>query len=286
MIFNCKICGFSSEDPNAFAQHIKKDHQLSMKGYYDQYLRKPGEGICPVCGKETQYLTLSKGYREYCSIKCSNSVRQATKVEKQAELECKICGKKFEGTAQQVAVQFTKHLKEHNIYEPKIYYDKYIRQEGEGICPVCGKETTFYSILRGYDKYCSNKCAGAALKEDKNSQQGKLHKLIEVKDNIKNLGLSIIAKYKNFIANEKKPKFADVRTNPITHKNVSTEATYVDENNKPYMVKTEISCSTQRPNNIGNQSRYMPKLESCDQEYKFDDIIDDNSELNESEWCN
>ena len=286
MIFNCKICGFSTDDPNAFAQHIKKDHQLSMKGYYDQYLRKEGEGICPVCGKPTQYLTLTKGYREYCSIKCANSVRQSLKTEKYAELECKICGKKFEGTAQQVGVQFAKHLKEHNIYEPKIYYDKYIRQEGEGVCPICGKETTFYSILRGYDTYCCSKCAGAALKNNSESQQSKLHKLVEFKETLKNIGSSIIAKYKNFIANDRKPKWSDIRTNPITHNTISTEAAYLDENNKPYMVKTEISCSTERTNNIGNQVRYAPKLESCNQEYKFDEIIDDNSRLDENEWCN
>lgn len=286
MIFNCKICGFSTEDPNAFAQHIKKDHQMAMQTYYDNYLRKEGEGICPICGKPTQYQTLTKGYREFCSIKCANAQKQVQKTEKQAKLECKICQKIFEGTAQQVGLQFTKHLKEHNIYEPKIYYDKYVREQGEGICPVCGKETTFYSILRGYDKYCSTKCSGMALKNTENTQQSKLHKLVEVKESIKNLGASIIAKYKNFIANDKKPKWSDLRTDPITHNTIATEATYIDENNKQYMVKTEISCSTERRNNIGNQSRYAPKFESCNQEYKFDEIIEDNVSLDESEWCN
>ena len=41
---------------------------------------------------------------------------------------------------------------------PKQYYDKYIRKEGEGICPVCGEETSFDRIPTGYKEFCSTKC--------------------------------------------------------------------------------------------------------------------------------
>jgi len=38
------------------------------------------------------------------------------------------------------------------------YYDKYVREEGEGICPTCGKETNFNSFTEGYHKFCSISC--------------------------------------------------------------------------------------------------------------------------------
>ena len=51
--------------------HLWKTHGMSSQQYYDKYLRKPGEGICPECGKPTLFRTLGKGYLEFCSKKCS-----------------------------------------------------------------------------------------------------------------------------------------------------------------------------------------------------------------------
>ncbi len=63
---------------------------------------------------------------------------------------CEICGKDFNGAA---------HInKKHNI-NIKEYYDKYIKQQNEGICPICGKPTTFRGLKIGYTKYCSVKCS-------------------------------------------------------------------------------------------------------------------------------
>ena len=50
------------------------------------------------------------------------------------------------------------HLRrKHNITN-KDYYDKYLKNENEGVCPICGKNTAFYTILEGYATYCSTKC--------------------------------------------------------------------------------------------------------------------------------
>ena len=46
--------------------HAKFKHSLRPKEYYDKYLRKPDEGICPVCGKETTFDGIRDGYRKYC----------------------------------------------------------------------------------------------------------------------------------------------------------------------------------------------------------------------------
>ena len=63
----CKICNKDISN-RGFGAHLKS-HKLTTKEYYDKYLRKPGEGICPVCGKETTLLGLTC-YRKYCSVKC------------------------------------------------------------------------------------------------------------------------------------------------------------------------------------------------------------------------
>ena len=63
---------------------------------------------------------------------------------------CEICGKEFVGMA---------HInKKHNI-NVKEYYDRYIKQQNEGICHVCGKPTAFIGLKLGYAKHCSTKCA-------------------------------------------------------------------------------------------------------------------------------
>lgn len=46
--------------------HAKFKHSLKPKEYYDKYLRKPDEGVCPVCGKETTFDGIRDGYRKYC----------------------------------------------------------------------------------------------------------------------------------------------------------------------------------------------------------------------------
>jgi hypothetical protein len=55
--------------------HIVKHHHITPKEYYDLYLRKENEGVCLMCGKETEFLGIgiTKGYRKCCSSICSNN---------------------------------------------------------------------------------------------------------------------------------------------------------------------------------------------------------------------
>ena len=65
----CLICG--KECKNNI--HIVKAHNVSIKEYYDTYIRKTDEGICPVCGKEAVFCNLNQGYKKYCSKRCATS---------------------------------------------------------------------------------------------------------------------------------------------------------------------------------------------------------------------
>ena len=66
----CKICGKTCK---SLGNHLI-EHKISAKNYYDRYIRKPNEGRCKMCGKDTKFKTLSIGYiGKYCSPECTYS---------------------------------------------------------------------------------------------------------------------------------------------------------------------------------------------------------------------
>lgn len=55
----CKICGKEFEKPVQLTTHIQYNHKdYTGKSYYDEFCKKPNEGICKICGKPTQYITI------------------------------------------------------------------------------------------------------------------------------------------------------------------------------------------------------------------------------------
>lgn len=74
----CKVCGLEITGDSTpkiiskFIRHLKDEHNLTSKEYYDSYLKKPGEGICPICGKPTKYLKYTAGYNKFCSTDCQH----------------------------------------------------------------------------------------------------------------------------------------------------------------------------------------------------------------------
>lgn len=68
-------------------------------------------------------------------------------------IECLICNEKF------TTKQINWHIKNIHKMSTKDYYDKYLKSENEGICPICSKETHFYGIIYGYNKNCSRACS-------------------------------------------------------------------------------------------------------------------------------
>lgn len=66
----CQICGKEIKS-NC---HISKKHHISVKEYYDTYIRQQNEGYCPVCGKETSFISISHGYHTYCSKRCAGII--------------------------------------------------------------------------------------------------------------------------------------------------------------------------------------------------------------------
>ena len=54
---------------------------------------------------------------------------------------------------------FSSHLKRKHNISNKEYYDKYLKRPEEGQCLICNKPTKFDTVITGYRRYCSSKCA-------------------------------------------------------------------------------------------------------------------------------
>ena len=91
-------------------------------------------------------------------------------------MKCELCNREFE-TLRSLGLHLSHS---HSNIDFKEYYDKYFKQENEGICPVCGNRCMFTKFNRGYKLHCSKDCAT----KDKNT-------LIKRKEtcNLKNLGV-------------------------------------------------------------------------------------------------
>ncbi len=68
----CEICGVDGfKLPISLSNHLVI-HNIKMKEYYDRFIKKESDGKCKMCDSETNYIGFTKGYREFCSYKCSN----------------------------------------------------------------------------------------------------------------------------------------------------------------------------------------------------------------------
>ena len=73
----CLICQTEFKNRGCLGAHIRFFHKIKSKQYYDQYIKKDGEGICVICGKETGYV--DNGYHKHCSTKCVNVDKELIK---------------------------------------------------------------------------------------------------------------------------------------------------------------------------------------------------------------
>jgi len=174
-MFKCEICGREFEFPKSFGTHIGKSHknEITIEEYYLKFIGEKGK--CVECGKDTSFRNSKEGYSKFCSLKCSNNSIEVQNKMKESRVkklkyknsefqkeiklnvECKICGKKFE-----TLKGLTSHIKIHkNEITLEEYYLKFIGEKGK--CPECGKDTNFMSLIVGYHKFCSPKCSTSSI---------------------------------------------------------------------------------------------------------------------------
>ena len=77
----CAICNIEF---SRLGSHVKT-HNISIKEYYDMFIKSNDEDICPVCKKENSFLGLTKGYTSHCSLICKG---KDPKVKEKVEQTC------------------------------------------------------------------------------------------------------------------------------------------------------------------------------------------------------
>jgi very-short-patch-repair endonuclease len=70
--------------------------------------------------------------------------------------DCQICHKIFCGSKGLSFHIFKTHS---DVMTLKEYYDNFFKEEGEGICLQCSKDTRFSGLVVGYCIYCSPRCS-------------------------------------------------------------------------------------------------------------------------------
>lgn len=292
----CKICGKSFEHHTKYGLHVKNDHGFgSIREYYDKYFKKENEGKCAVCEKETGFISVSKGYYETCSVSCARKLRNMAPKTEEFHLTCAICGEEITGVDEGAASnRLRKHLRDHHaITSIKEYYDKYLKKENEGICPICRKPTEFKSINVGYFKYCSSECSAEATKRNEDSEYSKRQEKKKKAGIFQKIINGIKEKYQKFISGgDKMATYSDVRQDKMDVKTITKEEVFdnPDKPDKPITVKTEITYVS-NPGWVGTQTEFAPRIESCtmnsQKRRKYNNYydIDDDQGFSCNEWC-
>jgi len=73
-MIKCEICGKEFKNLIGLSIHIKKYHKINTREYYLSYIGNQGK--CKMCEKDTSYMNINLGFREYCSLKCSNNCQE------------------------------------------------------------------------------------------------------------------------------------------------------------------------------------------------------------------
>ena len=164
-------------------------------------------------------------------------------------MKCEICGKEFAHLGLHINYQ-------HKDITQKEYYDRYLKQGGEGFCFTCGQPLPFVNLIRGYKHYCNAKCELAdkrvveKAKQTYKEKTGYDHNMHnpESKERVKN---TTVEKYGGigFAVKELADKVLDTynkehgtdieKCNMIVHENPELEQqrikTRIEKNNGSYM---------------------------------------------------
>lgn len=69
----CKICNKTFKNKKSLGAHIGYCH--NTKKYYDTFIKKSNDEIqCKICGNETEFINLQKGYKQTCSKECCDKL--------------------------------------------------------------------------------------------------------------------------------------------------------------------------------------------------------------------
>ena len=67
--------------------------------------------------------------------------------------KCELCGREYDKLK-----NLARHITMTHDISSQEYYDRYTKQDGEGICKNCGKHTYFQNFTLGYSEFCNKAC--------------------------------------------------------------------------------------------------------------------------------
>jgi len=66
----CKICGKIVDNNRKLSWHLRNDHNMNLQKYFVDILENNPPG-CIVCGANTSFDSIEKGFKKTCSSKCA-----------------------------------------------------------------------------------------------------------------------------------------------------------------------------------------------------------------------
>ena len=69
-MITCSVCEKQLVSIKSLSQHIL-NHKITSEEYYCMYIGQPK--LCTSCGTKTKFLDLTRGYQNFCGLKCSNN---------------------------------------------------------------------------------------------------------------------------------------------------------------------------------------------------------------------
>ena len=85
-MYKCFLCNKDFDNVTKIVSHLthqKSTCKTNIKEYYDKFLRKPNEGMCQFCGRETTFGSLVKGYINNTCKHCRNNKPETKKLRKE-----------------------------------------------------------------------------------------------------------------------------------------------------------------------------------------------------------
>lgn len=67
-MYKCEVCGLEYNQLKDLQLHLTKSHKMSIyqiEQYYIKYLKKNGEGLDPITGNPTEFISLQRGYKKF-----------------------------------------------------------------------------------------------------------------------------------------------------------------------------------------------------------------------------
>ncbi|MFA5153585.1 MAG: hypothetical protein WC554_13560 [Clostridia bacterium] len=66
----CEECGRICKSQISLSKHLAS-HKITLKEYYDKWLKEGNEGLCDICGNETKFRGSNRFYYKTCSKECN-----------------------------------------------------------------------------------------------------------------------------------------------------------------------------------------------------------------------